>query len=583
VLTLASLAALTVLTAAGQAQDRSQGQYSARSTPVAAGVSAERSGAVPTHDSLRLLLVAGMGSVNVFTDATGEVRYRVHIESAAGDPAAGALVSQFLLTVRNTPRGVTLAAEMPGADLARVQISYEVHVPRHYDLEISTQAGDIVAQDIDGRVALSTGGGNVRIGKVGDTQAQHPDRGAPGEFAARLYTGGGHIVAGDVAGALRAVTAGGHITAGNVFGDAILRTGGGHIQVGRVEGAAQLYSGGGNIDAERAGAGVVAETAGGRIEFGAAGGAIRAHTGGGGIRIARLTGPTQLASSNGGVSLAGVEAPLRVSTTTGSITASFSPLFSADAERERRTQPADISELASGQGDVVVYLPREMAVTIDAHIEDGRDHRIVADPALPLHVSYEDSVAGRGMHGECAVNGGGEVIHLRTAAGNIELRYLDAGTARQMADQQLQAAGFAGANQAANEPATAASTAADGERAKEGNVPAATRLAILMDMIDEWVRGGVRVDPDEQQKRLVHPIAPDYPEVARQAGIEGDVALRVLIGKDGAVSDIDVLSGDPVLARAAMRAVEQWHYQPALLGGWPVNVVTTVTLAFRLR
>jgi TonB family protein len=110
-----------------------------------------------------------------------------------------------------------------------------------------------------------------------------------------------------------------------------------------------------------------------------------------------------------------------------------------------------------------------------------------------------------------------------------------------------------------------------------------TRFAALMGMFDELWWGGVRVDPEQQQKRLVHSTMPDYPEAAREAGIEGDVALRVWIGKDGAVSGMDALSGDPVLVRAAMRAVEQWRYQPALLAGRPVSIVTTVMLAFRLR
>jgi len=577
-------------------------------------ISVVRTGAVPTRDALRLRLVAGMGNVEVFTDASGEVRYRVRVEAEAGDPLSVALANQFLLMASGTPRGVTLMGEMPGgSDFARVQISYEIHVPRHYDLEVSTQAGDIVAQDIDGHVALSTGGGDIRAGNIGDLQPRRPDPDTTVEFAARLYTGGGHILAGDVGGALRAVTAGGTITAGNVFGDAILRTGGGTIQVGRVDGASQLFTGGGNIVAEYAAGGVVAETAGGRIEFGTAAGAIRAHSGGGGIRIARLAGPTQLASSDGGISLAGVEAPLRVSTATGSITASFSPFFSADSERAPGIRrPAEISELASGQGDIIVYLPREIAVTIDARIADGSDHRIVADPSLPLRVSYEDSAAGRIVHGTCAVNGGGQVIRLRTAAGNIALRYLDAKAERQMAEQQMQtieqqlrarkalppdvrrpdagrqAGGWSGQSQPVDDSLTAASvvaaaTTADGDGSKEGSALAATRFAMVTRMFDEWVWGGVRVDPDEQQRRLVRPILPVYPDVARQAGIEGDVTLRILIGRDGAVSGMDVLSGNPVLARAATHAVEQWRYEPALLGGWPVNVVTTVSVAFRLR
>ena len=102
-------------------------------------------------------------------------------------------------------------------------------------------------------------------------------------------------------------------------------------------------------------------------------------------------------------------------------------------------------------------------------------------------------------------------------------------------------------------------------------------------LFDAFFWGGIRVDPMEEEKHLVASVAPAYPEVARLAGIEGDVTLRILIGEDGTVRDLRTILGPPVLARAAMRAVEQWRYAPALVDGHPVDVVTTVTFAFRLH
>jgi TonB family protein len=96
-------------------------------------------------------------------------------------------------------------------------------------------------------------------------------------------------------------------------------------------------------------------------------------------------------------------------------------------------------------------------------------------------------------------------------------------------------------------------------------------------------RGGVRVDPADQQKRLLPSPAPEYPEAARRAGIEGQVTLEVRIGRDGSVEDMTLLSGEPVLGRAAMQAVEQWRYAPLRIGGQPVSILTSVTLAFELR
>ena len=427
---LLALLAVAVLPAAAREPD-------AKASPATAPgpaprVSAVRSGSVPTRDGLRFILSADAGNIRIFTDASGEVRYRVIVEAEASDPAAGKRLEQFSLTKRATPAGVALTGQMPGPrDLDRVWVSYEVHVPRHYSLEISTQAGDITTQDVDGQVVLSTGGGNIQAGNIGDARQEHTPAGQrpPSNHGliARLDTAGGHIVVGNVAGSLRASTAGGHITAGNIDGDAILQTGGGHLHVGHVAGAAQLSTGGGDIVAESADAGATAETGGGRIEFGEAAGAIQARTAGGGVRIDRIAGPTELDSSDGGILLAGVQAPLHASTRTGTITAWFSPQFggadsSGAADVGRSATP---SELASVEGDIIVYLPRKTALTIDALVEHGSGRRIVADPSVPLRVSYEDSANGRALRGQCDLNGGGKVLHLRTASGNIQLRFLD--------------------------------------------------------------------------------------------------------------------------------------------------------------
>ena len=108
-------------------------------------------------------------------------------------------------------------------------------------------------------------------------------------------------------------------------------------------------------------------------------------------------------------------------------------------------------------------------------------------------------------------------------------------------------------------------------------------LSELGRFFDAFVWGAIRIEPADQQRRLIHSIAPEYPDVARLAGIEGNVTLRILVSEDGTIGDITPLSGPPVLARAAIRAVEHWRYAPLLVDGRPVGVVSTVTLAFRLH
>lgn len=86
----------------------------------------------------------------------------------------------------------------------------------------------------------------------------------------------------------------------------------------------------------------------------------------------------------------------------------------------------------------------------------------------------------------------------------------------------------------------------------------------------------------ETAQRLVHQVPPAYPAEAARKGIHGDVVLRVLVGKDGRVKSLSRISGDPALAKAAIKAVRQWVYEPVLIHGKPVDVHLTVTVHFAL-
>lgn len=78
--------------------------------------------------------------------------------------------------------------------------------------------------------------------------------------------------------------------------------------------------------------------------------------------------------------------------------------------------------------------------------------------------------------------------------------------------------------------------------------------------------------------------APVYPDVAKQAGISGTVVLQALIGRDGEIHDLQVISApSPSLAASAQAAVAQWRYRPYLLNGVPVEVITTISVIFSLR
>jgi protein TonB len=92
------------------------------------------------------------------------------------------------------------------------------------------------------------------------------------------------------------------------------------------------------------------------------------------------------------------------------------------------------------------------------------------------------------------------------------------------------------------------------------------------------VRPGGKVIPP----KLVYQPKPEYPELARIARTEGAVELEAVIGKDGTIEELKVLRGHPLLVKAAVDAVRQWRYQPTLLNGEPIEVVTEITVNFKL-
>jgi protein TonB len=90
------------------------------------------------------------------------------------------------------------------------------------------------------------------------------------------------------------------------------------------------------------------------------------------------------------------------------------------------------------------------------------------------------------------------------------------------------------------------------------------------------------LSPAAAANSLIHRVEPDYPEEARKRQLQGPVVLDIHIGQDGTVLDTKLVSGEPLLADAAMAAVRQWRFQPRLVDGAPAEMQTRITLNFRL-
>jgi TonB family protein len=586
---LASVAVLPVLSFAVLGEAAAI-EHSREAELSATRTTSVRSGTIQTRDGLTLRLTTDLGSVKVLQLEPGAepvVRYTVHVETDARGPAAQQLLESYSLKSRGTSSGVEITGNLPPqaarANDAQFWVQFEVTVPRGYSVEVNTEAGDIETQDIGGTASLHTQGGNIFTGRIGGSGLRDTSL---GRLVAKVETQGGHIRVADVSGELSAFTAGGYIDVGNVAGDASLHTGGGHIRAGQISGRAELETVGGNITVAHAGSFVNVKTGGGQIDFGEVRGSVRAQTGGGGIRVMYVSGPMQVESSGGSICLTRVADALQAATSGGTITAWINPDATSGSGTVRL---GGASQLTSGNGDIVVFLPRNLAATIDATVTAGGERHIEADPAL--HLVIHGPINGGGpLHALATLNGGGAALKLRTTAGKIRLQFLDSEIALReslMRDQRERINRAIPCILPVNqrEPRVASNCVTPEPEQQPASAPEVKGdwLENWLGDLERWVNGGLREDPEDFQKRILSAPHPAYPALAQRAGVQGVVRLQVRITKNGSVEVQKLLEGEPVLADAAIAAVKRWRAKPAWINGKQTEVISTVTFNFQLH
>ena len=537
-----------------------------------------------SRDGITLHLTTDLGSVRITTLEPGAppvVRYTVHVETDARAPLAQNLLDRYSLTAKATAAGVEIAGVVPsqtgrGEAIAQFWVQFEVSVPAGYGLDVNTGIGDIETEDIGGSASLITQGGNIRTGRIGFNGLRNVSQIHP---LAKLSTEGGHIQVQDVAGDLDAFTAGGHIVAGNIAGDAVLRSGGGHIRAGQISGRSQLETDGGNITLKQAGSFVSVRTGGGQIDFGEVRGSVRAQTGGGGIRIITVSGPMEVESNGGSICLTRVAGAVQAATAGGTIQAWINPDANSSAGSVSLPGP---SQLSSGAGDIIVFLPRNLAANIDALVENGGLSRIDADPALLLNIQPQGNRTSGPVHATGMLNGGGAVLKLRTTGGRIRSQFLDADTGLRDSLIREQRERIERRHDPDFLPVKSSELGAQPE-VPPGLEEKSDWLENLMDKLEIALLGGLREDSSDFFKRLLASPHPAYPELARRAGIQGVVKLQVKVKTDGSIEVEKILQGEPVLADAATEAVKRWRARPASINGTKVETISTVTFDFELH
>jgi protein TonB len=93
----------------------------------------------------------------------------------------------------------------------------------------------------------------------------------------------------------------------------------------------------------------------------------------------------------------------------------------------------------------------------------------------------------------------------------------------------------------------------------------------------------IRVGGQVEAAKVIFGPQPEYPSIAKMARVQGVVRLAAVISENGTIQDLRLISGPPLLVKAAMDAVSRWRYQPTLLNGDPVQVETEIDVNFTLQ
>lgn len=368
----------------------------------------------PVQEGARLVARTDLGSMAVKPGRADRMECRIFLRAYASSEAqARRILGNYELSLRRLQgRRISLKGRLSrGRHAQRLGVEYEIRVPERFHLDLQTTGGDLTVEGLRGELQAITAGGDIRAGDV------------TGPVRAETAAGGIHL--GNVGQRLEARTAGGSIRVGNVGADAVLETGGGEIVAGQVQGSVRAATAGGDVVLRGAGRDVVAQTHGGQIQIGQAGGAVQAQTAGGSIQLDAAGGPVQVQTAGGCIYLDRVDSGVQAATVAGKIRAQIT------ASRDNFRASA----LQSAFGDVEVYLPSDLPLTIDALIQNAAGHKILSDFPLQIEGSQPAYRFGT-VEGRAALNGGGALLRIRTTAGNIEIRKLDASLLERLQQRQ---------------------------------------------------------------------------------------------------------------------------------------------------
>ena len=337
----------------------------------------ESNGSLAAAKTVRVKTIAG--SIKVQGGEQNNVTYIVRKRvCASSEESARKEFSLMRLSASNSGEVAFLRAE--SGRRSQVSADFEVHVPYHTALlKLDTDGGTVNAANISGQVDANTGGGVIQLDQIG--------------------------------GVVVARSGGGNIEIGKANGDVSLETGGGNIHVVSAGGNVKASSGGGDLNIG-SGQVMVLDTGGGYIKVNKCNGQVKASTSGGNLELNDIGGPAQVETGGGAIHIGQTRGGLRAQTGAGTIIADLA------ASRNSFTN----SRLETSVGDIIVYVPDDLGVTIHATVEIAQGRGITSDISGLTITRAQEGMGPREAYAEGNLNGGGPVLHVHTVSGNIEFR-----------------------------------------------------------------------------------------------------------------------------------------------------------------
>jgi len=340
-----------------------------------------------------------MGSVRVQGSSQAEITYTIRNRSYSGsEQQSRREFEAYKISASAKGDSAWIVGSWQGGHNKICSSEFVINVPKDLELaKLETSGGGVMVNGIQGRVEAESGGGRVRLDDIGGS--------------VHAETGGDSIEIGTVAGDVHLETGGGKITINNAKGKVSAETGGGNILLVSSAQGASLQTGGGNIEVRQCGGGLKVSTGGGNVDLGDIAGPVQIDTGGGSIRLASAKGVVRAETGAGRIELNGVSTA-RAETGAGGITARFVRAHGEQAD----------SSLETSAGDIVVYLTPDVALSVRASIDLANGHAIHSDFS-DIRVTSEggDWPGPKTMTAEGNLNGGGPMLKVRTATGNIQI------------------------------------------------------------------------------------------------------------------------------------------------------------------